>query len=174
MNCCILNIYFSFNYECYEFLEFQENHDEKWLTFLEKSDLLDISFLFKLLVFWSRDFWKRIKLNEDNCASIRHVICSVIMNNANARTYILKICTQNLISVALNQGNHGYDQASCFLTEAVINAFNVKRAKLEEAIENPEKKKDTSDPATNIKITPDEIKLYDALACVVLSTKTSR
>ena len=76
--------------------------------------------------------------------------------------------------VIFDQGNHGYDQASCFLTEAIINAFNVKRVKLNEAIENPEKKKEASDPATNIKITPDEIKLYDALACVVLSTKTSR
>ena len=87
--------------------EAQQSQDDKWTSFLEKNDLLDVSFLFKLLVFWSRDFWKRNKLNEDNCASIRYVICSMIMNNTDARTYILKICTQNLISVALNQGNHG-------------------------------------------------------------------
>ena len=87
--------------------EAQQSQDDKWTSFLEKNDLLDVSFLFKLLVFWSRDFWKRNKLNEDNCAGIRYVICSMIMNNTDARTYILKICTQNLISVALNQGNHG-------------------------------------------------------------------
>lgn len=66
-----------------------------------------------------------------------------------------------------------YDQASCFLTEAVINAFNAKRAKLDEGIENSDKKKDDSD-TSSIKITSDEVKLYDALACVVLSTKNSR
>lgn len=92
--------------------EAQQSQDDKWTSFLEKNDLLDVSFLFKLLVFWSRDFWKRNKLNEDNCASIRYVICSMIMNNTDARTYILKICTQNLISVALNQGNHGWDSWS--------------------------------------------------------------
>ena len=66
-----------------------------------------------------------------------------------------------------------YDQASCFLTEAVINAFNAKRAKIDEAIENSDKKKEDSD-TSSIKITSDEVKLYDALACVVLSTKNSR
>ena len=88
--------------------DLEQAQDDKWISFLEKNNLLDVSFLFKLLVFWSRDFWKRNRLNEEHCSSIRHVICSVIMNNPNAKTYILKICTQNLISVALNQGNHGY------------------------------------------------------------------
>ena len=66
-----------------------------------------------------------------------------------------------------------YDQATCFMTEAVINAFNAKRAKFNEAIENHDKKQDDID-TTSVKLTPDEVKLYDALACVVLSTKNSR
>ena len=104
---CLYIFIFENNFIYLVLNEAQQSQDDKWTSFLEKNDLLDVSFLFKLLVFWSRDFWKRNKLNEDNCASIRYVICSMIMNNTDARTYVLKICTQNLISVALNQGNHG-------------------------------------------------------------------
>lgn len=149
------------------------NFHEKWMRFLGKCRLLDVGFLFKLLVFWSRNIWKRSQLSEGHCKTIRKIICSVIGQDANAKSYVLKICTQNLMNLAMNQGSLGFDQATCSLAEDVIKHLVQMRVERSESNQK-EKKDDSDDNQESEKIPNEEIKLYDALACVVLSSKNSR
>ena len=146
----------------------QKSH-QKWVEFLDKNLLNDVSYLFKLLVFWSRNIWKRSKSSEDNCNRIRTIICHIIQDKTESKSKILKLCTQNLMNMALNNGTLGFDQATCSLVEEMVNSEN----SLKESEEDEKaKKKPKSDK--NPLFTPEELKLYDALACVVLSTKNSK
>ena len=146
---------------------------DKWLEFLGKNGLREVSFLFKLLVFWSRNIWKRSKSSEDNCKSIRSAICHIINHtkeDQSAKTKILKLTTQNLMNMALNRGSLGFDQATCSLIEDLVNNQE-NHLKVEE---NSTKKKDLQENQDTPLVSPEELKLYDALACVVLSTKNSK
>ena len=154
--------------------------DDKWIEFLGKNGLKEVSFLFKLLVFWSRNIWKRSKSSEDNCKSIRSAICHIINNaqDTSAKTKILKLATQNLMNMALNRGTLGFDQATCSLIEDLVNDQESKNSLLKEVQEeDATKKKDLNQESTaqdTPLVSPEELKLYDALACVVLSTKNSK
>ena len=150
---------------------FPYHDNDKYLAWLEKNELADITFLFKLLVFWSRNIWKRSSLSDDNCSRIRHVICSVIRLDEKAKKHILKVCTQNLMCIALLQGSLGLDQATCSLSEDII----AKLCEMEKNgnATNQETTKSTDDDVDKV-VSNDEVKLYDALACVVLSTKNSK
>lgn len=140
--------------------------DDKWMAFLAKNKLTSIDLLFRQLVFWSRNMWKRSKLSEDNCALIRRVICAMVKGDASAKGLVLKICSQNLVIIALNQGsNVGFDQATFSLTEDIVTAL---------LMEPPQETGSADKKDKPVCRDLNEVKLYDALACVVLSTKTSK
>ena len=64
-------------------------HD-KVMSFLRKNHLNDVDLLFQLLIFWSRNIWKRSKLSEDNCEYIRKAIINIMLDNSEEKTKLLK------------------------------------------------------------------------------------
>jgi hypothetical protein len=63
---------------CPTFIDVIIKQTQKWTMFLMNNKLADVDFLFKMLIFWSRNIWRRSKISEENCVAIRSAICSLI------------------------------------------------------------------------------------------------
>ena len=139
---------------------------DKWLNFLKKNNLNNVDLLFRLLIFWSRNIWKRSKLSENNCEYIRKVILNIISESSEEKTKLIKVCSQNLVSLALNKGSLGIDQAACAITEDIIENLFLKNEFVNTDDENGEqKKKQVSKPV----VQDNEMKLLDSLGKVLFN-----
>ena len=79
-------------------------NQDMWLNFLKKNHLNNVNLLFRMLIFWSRNIWKRNKLSEENCEHIRDTILDIIKEDEEEKNKLLKVCSQNLVGI----GKKGY------------------------------------------------------------------
>ena len=79
-------------------------NQDMWLNFLKKNHLNNVNLLFRMLIFWSRNIWKRNKLSEENCEHIRDTILDIIKEDEEGKNKLLKVCSQNLVGI----GKKGY------------------------------------------------------------------
>ena len=74
-------------------------NQDMWLNFLKKNHLNNVNLLFRMLIFWSRNIWKRNKLSEENCEHIRDTILDIIKEDEEEKNKLLKVCSQNLVGI---------------------------------------------------------------------------
>ena len=74
-------------------------NQDMWLNFLKKNHLNNVNLLFRMLIFWSRNIWKRNKLSEENCEHIRDTILDIIKEDEEGKNKLLKVCSQNLVGI---------------------------------------------------------------------------
>ena len=88
-------------------------NQDMWLNFLKKNHLNNVNLLFRMLIFWSRNIWKRNKLSEENCEHIRDTILDIIKEDEEEKNKLLKVCSQNLVGIGKF---HPDNIGSCILT----------------------------------------------------------
>ena len=96
-------------------------NQDLWLNFLKKNHLNNVNLLFRMLIFWSRNIWKRNKLSEENCEHIRDTILDIIKEDEEGKNKLLKVCSQNLVGIGKGSPKnvvlvHPDNIGSCILT----------------------------------------------------------
>ena len=96
-------------------------NQDLWLNFLKKNHLNNVNLLFRMLIFWSRNIWKRNKLSEENCEHIRDTILDIIKEDEEGKNKLLKVCSQNLVGIGKRSPKnvvlfHPDNIGSCILT----------------------------------------------------------